>query len=96
MVEFRKDHNNSQKLIDYKIYFPWNLIAAASCIGNGLDSPDIRTVVHVGFPTLIVDAVQEMGCCDRGNANHSSNVNKYIILANLTDYIYLNKNFITR
>ena len=89
-IEFTKCHDNPQELIENKKYFPCILIATASCIKNFLDYPDVRTVIHVGFPTSVVDAMQEIGQCRQGNADDESVVNKYIVLSNLPDFIYLN------
>ena len=73
------------------IYYPRILITTASCIGNSLDNDELYHVAHVGFPAIIVDAVQEMGRCDRNCDVTSADIDEYTIIGNLEDFIYMNQ-----
>ena len=56
------------------------LFATASCIGEGLDFADIYTVICIGFPTSILDLIQEMGCYGRRRSNNGSTPTGFFIL----------------
>ena len=73
------------------IYYPRILITTASCIGNSLDNDELYHVAHVGFPAIIVDAVQEMGRCGRNHDVASANIDEYRMIGNLEDFIYMNQ-----
>jgi hypothetical protein len=36
------------------------MVAMSGCIGAGLDSPDVTVVVRDGFPSSLLDLIQEM------------------------------------
>jgi len=69
---------------------PRILLATASCIGAGLDSSDVFTVIRVGFPSSLLDLVQEMGRCGRGRVDDGMNPSdEFILIFNLYDYMYM-------
>ena len=95
-VTFTTCKDNPQQRLTNNDYFPHILIATASCIGNGLDSDNVYQVIHVGFLLSIVDTVQEMGRCGRNRSNNSdadsiSHEDKYTLLINLNNFVYMNK-----
>ena len=64
-VKFTPRKKNPQERLNNNKFFPQIIIATASCIGNSLDFDDVYHVLHVGFPSSILDAIQEMGRCRR-------------------------------
>ncbi len=48
-------------------FFPRILVATSGCIGAGLDCHHVNTVIREGVPSSILDLIQEMGRCGRGN-----------------------------
>ena len=71
--EFSTVHNNPSSLIRNNKFFPRILVATSGCIGAGLDSPDVYLVVRDGFPSSLLDLIQEMGRCARGSSNETNN-----------------------
>ena len=63
---FTKTTKNAEELVNTNSFYPRILMATAGSIGAGLDSGDVYSVVKVGFPTNILEMVQEMGRCGRG------------------------------
>jgi len=61
--KFTKITNDPQLLVDKNEFYTRILIATAGCIGAGVDSPDIYSISRIGFPSSIIDLVQEMGRC---------------------------------
>ena len=89
-VKFTTKVDNPEQLISDNEFYPIILIATASHIGNGLDLDKVFKVTHVGFPTSIVDCVQEMGRCGRKERKDGDLSNEYTLLLNLQDFIYAN------
>lgn len=88
--EFTKIRDNYDEIIKNGSYFPRVLVATSSCIGAGLDSSDIYSVIRLGFPTSIIDLVQEMGRCGRKRKYRGNNgSDTYLLLLTLSDYVYL-------
>jgi len=69
--QFTRHITDPQVLLDKNEYYPRILLATAGCIGAGLDSADVYSVIRVGFPSGILDMVQEMGRCGRGRITSS-------------------------
>jgi superfamily II DNA helicase RecQ len=44
------------------------VIAATSALGMGVDIPDIRCIIYIGFPRLLLDYAQESGRAGRDRA----------------------------
>ena len=81
-----------QSLVDKNEFYPRILLATAGCIGAGLDSPDVYCVSRIGFPSSIIDMVQEMGRCGRGRfTTTGSSVDSMNMCLSLDDYVYLNQ-----
>ena len=91
-VKFTTKVHDPNSLLEKNEYYPRILIAKESFIGNGLDCDDVYQVVNVGFPTSILDAIQEMGRCGRNRSNTiDANVDKYSFFINSEDFVYLNQ-----
>ena len=58
---FTKEIHNAAELIENNEFFPRVLIATSSSIGAGLGLSDVYSVIRIGFPTSILDLMQEMG-----------------------------------
>ena len=83
---------NPREKIDKNEFYPRVLIATSSCIGAGLDSSFVYSVVRIGFPTSILDLIQEMGRCGRSRLNDGANPSDdFYLFLSLTDFIYLNE-----
>ena len=71
---------------------PCIIIATTSCIGNVLYCADVTDVIHVGFPSSIVGAIQEMGLSGTNTEEcYNSKPLKYYIHINVDNYVYLNR-----
>ena len=78
--------------IDDNVFFPRILLATAGCIGAGLDCKNVYSVVRIGFPSSIIDLIQEMGRCGRCRQNDGSNpTDAFVLILNLIDYVYMNE-----
>ena len=84
--------NNPRELVDGCKFYPRVLIATSSCIGAGLDSSYVYSVIRIGFPTSLLDMIQEMGRCGRNRSNDGTDPsdNFYLFLS-LQDFVYLNE-----
>ena len=51
-----------------------SVMVATSMLGNGLDVPDVRFVLHYGSPRSVVDYIQESGRAGRGGKASSSHI----------------------
>ena len=93
--QFTRHIADPQVLLDRNEYYPRILLATAGCIGAGLDSADVYSVIRVGFPSGILDMVQELGRCGRGRITASgaggAHTDDFYLLLSLDDYVYLNK-----
>ena len=65
------------------------LVATSGCVGAGLDCPHVRMVYRRGFPTSILELIQEMGRCGRGKVIFDKKQDKFILSINLNDLVYL-------
>ena len=65
------------------------LVATSGCIGAGLDSSSIYLVTRIGLPPSILDFIQEMGRCGRAIRMEEDNIDKYVILVTLDDFLYM-------
>ena len=94
-MKFNTVEVHLQEQLESNKFFPWILIATASFIVNGLDSDQIYRVIHVGFPSGILDAIQEMGRCGRnridGNSLSAKTKDKYKLLFNINNFVYMNQ-----
>ena len=89
---FTSHINNARELVDNFKFYPRVLIATSSCIGAGLDSRSVYCVIRIGFPTSILDMIQEMGRCGRTRSNDGSNPSDDLYLfISLNDFVYLNE-----
>jgi superfamily II DNA helicase RecQ len=89
---FTADIRNPQHLIDNNKFYPRVLIATSSCIGAGLDSSSVFSVIRVGFPTSVLDMIQEMGRCGRSRHGDGTNpTDDFYLFLSLQDFIYLNE-----
>lgn len=81
--EFTKKHDNVQSLLDKNIYYPRILCATNGCIGAGLDSDDVVLVIQDGFPSCLLDLIQEMSQIGRGKYNDdSSPTDTFVLIMN--------------
>ena len=64
-MKFSKRNDDPTFLIDNNKHYPRILIATSSYIRGGLDCGDNDLVMRDGFPTSLLDFVQEMGRCGR-------------------------------
>ena len=63
-------------------------LATASCIGAGLDSNDVFSVMRLGLPPSKLDFMQEMGKCSCGRTrNHVGPSDAFTVIFNLNDHI---------
>ena len=65
---------------------PKFLIGTLGCIGAGLDCDYVQLVTRIGFPTSIIDFIQEMGRCGRQQSHHNDH-NAFAIIFTLNDYV---------
>ena len=72
--KFTEITNNPQEHILNNIYYPRILVATSGRIGAGLNSSSVYCVIRDGFPSSILDLIQEMGRC-----RHSHNTNSNIV-----------------
>lgn len=73
-------------------YFPRYLIGTSGCIGAGLDSSEVHSVVRIGCPSSIINLIQELGRCGRNRSlSHEPNQDWCLFLVNLSDYVYMNQ-----
>ena len=70
---FTKECSNLQDQIKKNEFVPRILLATSGCIGAGLDCPDVVVVIRDGFPTSMVDLIQEMGRCGRSQTESREN-----------------------
>jgi hypothetical protein len=91
-TKFTEDVENPNDLIENNKFYPRILVATSSCIGAGLDSSSVYTVIRIGFPTSTLDLIQEMGRCGRNRINDGTNPSdNFHVFVNLNDFIYLNE-----
>ena len=89
---FTKTVDNTEDLINSNLFYPRILIATAGSIGVGLDSVDVYSVVRVGFPTSILEMVQEMDRCGHDRQNENGIVtDQFRLLLSCQDCVYLNQ-----
>jgi len=89
---FTTEQSDPRSIIDNNEFYPRILIATSSCIGAGLDSSSVFSVIRVGFPTSILDMIQEMGRCGRNRNNDGTNPSDdFILFLSLQDFVYLNE-----
>ena len=89
---FNASVSNPRHFITTTKFYHRFLIATATCIGAGLDSSDIYCVIRVGFPTSILDMVQEMGRCGWTRSNDGTNpTDKFHMYLDINDFVYLNE-----
>ena len=62
---FTNKRYNLDEQMANNLFTPRILIATSGCIGAGLDCSDVVLVMRDGFPTSMIDFVQEMRCCGR-------------------------------
>lgn len=90
--QFTRHIEDPQTILDRNEYYPRILLATAGCIGAGLDSSDVFSVIRVGFPSGILDMVQELGRCGRGRITASGDhTDNFSLLLSLDDFVYLNQ-----
>jgi hypothetical protein len=84
--------NTSEKMLNNE-YVPRILLATSGCIGAGLDSKYVVLVLRDGFPTSMVDLIQEMGRCGRSRnestANNISIMDSFHLIVSLPSFTYL-------
>ena len=61
--KFTEQADNPEEYIVNNIYYPRILAATSGCIGGSLDSSAVYCVIRDGFPSSILDLIQEMGRC---------------------------------
>ena len=84
--------NNPRGLVDDSKFYPRVLIATSSSIGAGLDSRDVYSVIRIGFPTSVLDMIQEMGRCGRNRSNDGTDPSdNFYLFISLQDFVYLNE-----
>jgi hypothetical protein len=90
---FTQVTTNPQECILNNIYYPRILIATSGCIGAGLDSSSVYSVIRDGFPSSVLDLIQEMGRCGRGRScgmnNLNTNVDSFDINVQLSSFVYM-------
>ena len=74
---FTNESSNFREHISNNKFVPRILLATSGCIGAGLDSSEVVLVMRDGFPTSMIDFVQEMGRCGRSRATNNE-VNRSI------------------
>ena len=74
---FTNVSSNFREHISNNKFVPRILLATSGCIGAGLDSSEVVLVMRDGFPTSMIDFVQEMGRCGRSRATNNE-VNRSI------------------
>ena len=89
---FTEEVTNADELIEDNEFYPRVLVATSSCIGAGLDSSLVYSVLRIGFPTSLINMIQEMGRCGRGRINDgSSPTDLFSLCIRLNDYVYLHE-----
>ena len=89
---FTSESNNRPNRDNETVFNPRVLIATSSCIGAGLDSSSVYSVIRIGYPTSVLDMIQEMGRCGRNRSNNGENPSDdFYLFLTMHDFIYLNK-----
>jgi superfamily II DNA helicase RecQ len=88
---FTETNLNPAKTIEDNCFYPRILIATSGCIGAGLDCADVNLVVRDGFPSSLLDMIQEMGRCGRGVCPISNNKKDgfFHMILNVESFTYL-------
>ncbi len=78
-------------MINNETYFPRLLIATSGCIGAGLDLSDVHLVVRDGFPSSILDFIQEMERCGRTRDIQLNGINKdsFHLIVTISSLVYM-------
>ena len=93
---FTEEVYNPDEILENNDFYPRVLIATSSCIGAGLDSSAVYSVLRIGFPTSLINMIQEMGRCGRGRTNDgSSPTDLFSLCIKLNDYVYLQERLFT-
>ena len=92
VCEFTKSVKDPDEEINCNRFYPRVLLATAGSIGARLDAADVYCVIRVGFPTSIIDMVQEMGRCSRGRLNLDGVMTDgFHMILSLFDFVYMNE-----
>ena len=95
--KFTEEVHNLDVLIENNEFYPRVLLATSSCIGAGLDSSAVYSVLRIGFPTSLINMIQEMGRCGRGRDDDGiSPTDLFSLCVKLSDYVYLHKRLFSK
>ena len=90
---FTNELTNISEQILKNEYVPRILLATSGCIGAGLDSKYVVLVLRDGFPTSMIDLIQEMGRCGRSwnesIENDISIMDAFHLIISLPSFTYL-------
>ncbi len=80
-----------QSVVNSNTFYGRFLIATSGCIGAGLDSSEVDSVIRDGFPLNTIDFIQEMGRSGRGICNDSQMRRRghYELVVNIRSFVYL-------
>ena len=89
--KFTETNTNPQTEISNNMYYPRILVATSGCIGAGLDSSSVHCVIRDGFPSSILDFIQEMGRCGRSRDSTAIDINtdSFDINVQLSSFVYM-------
>jgi superfamily II DNA helicase RecQ len=62
---FYSDQDEKLGILEQFRHAAHGVIAATSALGMGVDIPDIRCIIHIGFPRSLLDYAQESGRAGR-------------------------------
>ena len=95
--KFTEEVHNPDVLIENNEFYPQVLLATSSCIGAGLDSSAVYSVLRIGFPTSQINMIQEIGRCERGRDDDgNSPTDLFSLCVKLSDYVYLHKRLFSK
>jgi superfamily II DNA helicase RecQ len=93
--------NHIEQEIDNNVFSPRILLATSGCIGAGLDCSQVVLVLRDGFPTSMVDFIQEMGRCGRSRVNDNNeeciqSTDCFHLILSLNSFTYLAERIYTQ
>ena len=90
--KFTELTENPKEYVLKNVYYPRILVATSGCIGAGLDSSAVYCVIRDGFPSSILDLIQEMGRCGRSQRSTNTNninIDSFDINVQLSSFVYM-------
>lgn len=78
---------SEQDMLNDSVFYPRILVGTSGCIGAGLDSKDITTVIRIGISPSIIHFVQELGRC--GRTTDTNRHDFFQVIFNVDNFVYM-------